>query len=151
MRLAIHVLPKKLDVPGVAADQDGPQVEIDHLLADPGREGTIADAGQSIVGEDLDDQPTVKRKGLHRTLGLGERKQVHGVGAKVGRQRDCLALPFDNSSANLFDFHRSPTPPKSGSSFHRFTDGDGQQNHQERNHMKRTGQHEDRPVSEAVV
>ena len=106
-RLAVHVLPEKFDVPGIGADQQRLEVEVDHLLGDWWREGGVADADEAVVGENFDDQPAVKCEGLHG--GFGKREEVHGISAEMRRQGNRLAAPADCSCANFFNFHGAPS------------------------------------------
>ena len=101
-RLAVHVLPQKLDVPGIGADQQRLQIEIDHLLGHLRRKRGIADAHKPVVGEHLDDQPAMKGEGAHGSL--RKRQQIHRVGAEMRRQRDGLALPLHDAGSNFFNF-----------------------------------------------
>src|SRR5689334_5099335 len=59
---AIHVLPQEFDVPGVRADEQWLQIEIDHLLCHRRRKRGVSYPYEAIVAEDLDDEPSVKRK-----------------------------------------------------------------------------------------
>ena len=102
--LAIHVLPEEFDVPRIASDQQRLEIKIDHLFRDLGRQRGIADPDQAIVGEDFDHQPAMEGEGLHGSF--GELQQVHGIGAKVGRQRDGLSTPAHYAGTNFFNFHR---------------------------------------------
>ena len=52
-RLAIHVLPEKLDVPRIRADEQRLEIQIDDLLGDERRERGVADADEAVVGEDF--------------------------------------------------------------------------------------------------
>ena len=92
-RLAIHVLPEKFDVPRICADEQRLEIKINDLLGDQRRKRGVADADEAVVGEDLHDQPAVKRERAHRGL-VGMRKQVHRVGAEMRRQaeRFCRAI-----------------------------------------------------------
>src|SRR5262249_7291551 len=101
--LAIHVLPQEIDVPRVGAQQQRFQVKVNDLLGDVRRERGIADTYQAIVGEDLNDEPSMEGKGAHR--GLRQRQQVHRIGAKMRWQRNGLAAPLDDARPNLFDLH----------------------------------------------
>ena len=67
-RLAIHELPKKLDVPRIFCNQKRLEMEIDYLLRDLGRERGIADPHQAVVGQDFNHQPAVKSERLHRSF-----------------------------------------------------------------------------------
>src|SRR5207247_1603802 len=101
--LPVHVLPEKLDVPWIGAEEERPQIEVDDLFRDQGGEGGVADAHEAVVGEDLDDQPAVKRERAHG--GLGPCEQVHGVRAEVRRERDRLASPLHDPGPDLLDLH----------------------------------------------
>ena len=67
-RFSIHVLPKELNVPRVGSDQNWLQVKVNHLLGDWRRQRRVADAHMTIVGENLNHEPAVKRKRRHGSL-----------------------------------------------------------------------------------
>ena len=104
-RLAIHVLPEKFDVPRVRADEQRLEIKINDLLGDARRERGVADAGEAVVGENFHDEPAVKRERAHGRLGQHGRNGVHRVGAKMRRQRNGFAAPFDDAGADFLDFH----------------------------------------------
>ncbi len=102
-RAAIHLLPEVLDVPGIGAEKQRLEVDVDELLGHHRRQRGVAQADEAVVGEDLDDEPVVKGEVAHR--GLAEGDEVHGVGAEVWRQGNGLAFPLDDASTDFGDFH----------------------------------------------
>ena len=104
-RLAVHVLPQKFNVPGIGAEQQRFEVEVNHLFGDVRRQRGVAKANQPVVGENFHNEPTVKRERPHRRRVDHRRNRVHGIGAKVRRQRNGPAAPLDDARANFFDFH----------------------------------------------
>ncbi len=100
---AVHALPQVFVVPGVLADDQGRQVLVDDGLGDLGRQGHIAQADDAVVGLHFHHGPGMETEGAHG-LGLGV-EQVHGVGAEVALGRNGLALPFEDTGTDGFDFH----------------------------------------------
>ena len=72
------------------------------------RERGVADADESVVGEDLDDQPAVERERAHRGL------REHGASRSIGFVQKCggsgtvLPCHCDDAGADLGDFHWRP-------------------------------------------
>src|SRR5205814_731124 len=76
----------------------------DQLLCHLRRQLLGADAEQAGVGENLNDQPAVKRERVHRRL-VRQRQHVHRIRAEMWRQRNGIASPFDDPRSDFFDFH----------------------------------------------
>ena len=69
---------------GSAPMSSGFEVEVDDLLRHQRRERGVADADEAVVGEDLDDQPAVKRERAHRRrVSIGETTSI-GLVQKCG-------------------------------------------------------------------
>ena len=64
-RLAIHVLPQEFGFPGVGAEKNRLEVQIHNLFRYLRREGGITDSNEGIVGEDFEDEPSVKSERAH--------------------------------------------------------------------------------------
>src|SRR5207249_2984112 len=97
----VHLLPVQFDVPGIGFQLNRLQIEFDHLPAYLWRQRCIANAHKTIIGENLNDQPFMKRERAHRSGSV--RYQVNRIGAEMRRKRNSFALPAHNPSADFFD------------------------------------------------
>jgi len=62
-----------------------------HLFGYAWRQSGIADAHSAVIRADFDDEPVVKSECPH---GRFLQQQVHWIGAKMRRQRNCLTAPL---------------------------------------------------------
>jgi len=106
-RFPIHVLPEALDVPGVLADQQWFEIEINNLFRDLRCERRVAHPYMAVIREYFDNQPAMKCKGSHR--GFWQFQKIHRIGAEMRRQWDGLAAPAHDAGANLGDLHEAPS------------------------------------------
>src|SRR4030095_14383955 len=89
----------------VCSDKHRLEIKVYHLPRDMWRKRRIADSDQSIVGEDLDDEPSMKRERCHGLRCQSGREEVHRIGAKMRRQWHRLSTPLHNSSPNFLNLH----------------------------------------------
>ena len=71
-RLPVHVLPQELDVPGIRADQQRLEIDVDRLLGHARRERGVADADVaasvkiSTISQPWNRNPAIESAGEHR-------------------------------------------------------------------------------------